>query len=179
MSLDLKCIEDAVIKWAEEYACRKAIIAHPNAPRPTVPYTLINIMTPTVIGDCEDKYEAIDPVAPETVRSIKAEYSHVYNLLVSINFYRDSAMAAAIKLRDSVCLITVKDQLWADGLAFVTTSEIRDVPEIIDQQWEERAQVDFFFHSRSIEEETINEIKQVELTNEIDGSTTTIPETII
>ena len=49
------------------------------------------------------------------------------------------------------------------------------LPEEIDKRWEERAQVDFFFYALSLESETINEIKEVELTNEIDGSTTTIP----
>lgn len=179
MSLDIACIEEALQKWVKKELCIESIFAHQNAPRPEDQYALINLVGNTVIGHCESLATAVDPVSPETVRTINLEHSNVWHLMASINVYRGGqkggAFSQVVKLRDSICKITVKDQMWDDGLAFIETSDVRDIPEVIDKEWEQRAQIDFFFYVRSLDEESINEIKEVELTNEIDGSTTTIP----
>ncbi|MCK5603148.1 hypothetical protein KAR91_14800 [Candidatus Pacearchaeota archaeon] len=168
MSVAIKTIEKALRAWINDAICVKTIFAHQNAPKPVGQFALVNLVQNTVLGHGESDLERQDD------DSIEAEYSNVYNLMVSVNVFRDDAFSKVVSLRDSICLITVKDNLWAAGLAFATTSDVRDIPDVTDKTWEERAQIDFFFHVRSLECETINEIKKVEITNQLDGSTTIV-----
>ena len=70
--------------------------------------------------------------------------------------------------------MTVTDQLFAAGLGYKNAGTVNKIPEEINKQWEERAQFDCFFFTRSLDEENIETIKQIELTNELDNTTTII-----
>lgn len=170
MSVNIAAIEKALYDWVKAAISMETIFAHQNAPRPVGQFALVNLVQNTAIGHCESD------LVRQGDDSIEVEYSHVYNLMASINVFRGDAFSKVVALRDSICKITVKDDLWAAGLAFVTTSDVRDIPDVTDKNWEERAQIDFFFHIRSLEGETINEIKKVEITNELDGSTTIVEQ---
>ena len=170
MSVDITTLEKALYDWINAAISMETIFAHQNAPKPTGQFALVNLVQNTALGHCESDLER------QGNDSIKAEYSQVYNLMVSVNVFRDDAFSKVVALRDSICKITVKDDLWAAGLAFATTSDVRDIPDVTDKNWEERAQIDFFFHVRSLTSEIINEIKKVEITNEIDGSTTIVEQ---
>lgn len=174
--IGLKAIEDSLLKWSSDAMNIDVIIAHPNAPRPSGQYATIHVMQETREGWTGKKESVIEPVPPETIRTILREYSGLFNLMVSVNVFRDDAMYYATALRDSVCKLSVKDFLWEAGLAFVSTSDIREITEVIDTKFEDRAQIDFFFHVRSEEDEEINEIKSVTITNQINGDTITIEQ---
>ena len=174
MSLDSAALEKVLGDWIEGAVNAETILAHPNAPRPNGQYAIYHVIQAAQQGNPDSSYSADAPPEPE-VRTVTAQHSNLYNLMVSVNLYRDDAFFKATALRDSTLLITVKDALWKGGLAFIESSEVRDIPEEVDKKWESRAQIDFFFYAVSLETETVNEIKTVELTNEIDGSTTTIP----
>lgn len=169
MSLDITAIQKSLHDWVSIELGLKTIFAHQDGPTPTVQYALINILQASEIGHCE-----ADEGSRQVDLTIDMEYSGLYNIMVSINVFRDDALSKIIKLRDSVCKVSVKEDLWADGLAFINTSDVRDVPDVVDKSWEQRAQIDFFFHVRSLVTENIDEIKKIELTNKIDGTTTTI-----
>lgn len=166
--LNITTIEDALYTWAFGVTAVQTIFAHPNAPRPTGQYILINILESTKIG-WEEKTEVllIDD-------SIDIDYSNVENLFVSINVYRGDALQLSTKLKDSLARVTVRDQLFASGLGFNRVGSVNEIPEVIDKKWEERAQFDCFFFTRSLDEENIETIKQIELTNELDNTTTII-----
>lgn len=174
MSLDSEALEKVLGDWIEGAVNSETILAHPNAPRPKGQYAVYHVIQATQQGNPDSSYSADNPPQPED-RIVTAQHSNLYNLMVSVNVYRENAFFKASALRDSTLLITVRDALWAGGLAFIESSEVRDIPEEVDKKWEPRAQVDFFFYAVSLETETVDEIKTVELTNEIDGSTTTIP----
>ena len=173
MSLDVKAIEDALYLWVFGELSVKTIFADQNAPRPVGAYNSIKIIQTNSIGEEESDYSAAVAVPPAN-RIITAEHSNVYNLMVSINAFREDAHSNIIKLRDSISKITVQDLFIEKGLGYIDSSEIRDIPSVIDKGSEPRTQVDFFFYVRSTVSETIDEIKKIEITNEIDGTTTTI-----
>lgn len=166
--LNINAIEDALRVWAVGVTGVEVIFANPNAPRPTTSYVLIHMFQNAVIGTRE---------AEPTLKideSIDIDYSNLELLSVSINVYYTGAYKLATKLKDSLGRITVTDQLFAAGLGYNRARAVQSIPEIINEQWEERGQFDCFFFTRSLDEENIETIQKVEITNEIDGTTTII-----
>lgn len=166
--LDIDAIEDALRVWAVGVTGLETIFANPNAPRPTIPYVLIHVFQNVPIGTRE---------AETTLKideSTDVDYSNVELLSVSINVYYSNAYKLATKLKDSLGRVTVTDQLFAAGLGYNKAGNVQDIPEIINKQWEERGQFDCFFFTRSSDEENIETIQSVEITNEVDETTVII-----
>lgn len=166
--LDLTSIENTIRTWIADIVTSEVIFAHPNAPRPKVPYVVVNIVNSNQIGQSEH----IDTLQIDD--SIDVEHSTMDELLISINTYYANAQQTAIKIKDSLNRITVIEDLWSGGLGFVRAGIITEVPEEINKRFEERAQFDCFFYVRTTDTENIETIKKIEITNEIDGSQTTI-----
>jgi len=165
--LNITDIEDALRVWAVTVTGLETIFAHPNAPRPKTSYVLINVFQNTPVGVRESESTLL------INDSIDVDYSTVELLMVSINVYYAEAYQLATKLKDSLGRITVTDQLYAAGLGYNKAGDVRDIPERINKQWEERGQFDCFFFTRSLDEENIETIQKVEITNNIndDGDT--------
>jgi len=166
--LNIVNIENAIRVWAFGVSGIETIFAHPNAPRPVTPYVLINIIQNTPIGIREHQDTLLGN------ESIDIDYSNIEELFVSINTYYAGAYQTATKLKDSLGRVTVTDQLFAAGLGYKNATTVNDIPEEINKQWEERAQFDCFFFTRSLDEENIETIQKIEITNELDNTTITI-----
>ena len=168
--LNIVNIENAIRVWAFGISGVETIFAHPNAPRPITSYVLINIIQNTPIGIRESELTLLGD------KSVDIDYSNVEELFVSINTYYADAYQMATKLKDSLGRVTVTDQLFAAGLGYNRATDVKDIPEEINKQFEERAQFDCFFFTRSLDEENIETIQKVEITNNIndDGYTTII-----
>lgn len=166
--LNINNIENALRVWVIGVIEIETIFAHPNAPRPKTSYALINLLQNTPAGIRESELTLLGD------DSIDIDYSNVELLMVSINVYYAGAYQLATKLKDSLGRITVTDQLFAAGLGYNRAGDVRDIPERINKHWEERSQFDCFFFTRSLDEENIETIQKIEITNELDGSTITI-----
>jgi len=91
-------------------------------------------------------------------------------MMVSINIYRDDAEQKMINLKDSLSRVTIEDYFNALDIGILSPSEIRHVPEQIGKAWENRTQCDFLFHVVfKTTDADISEIKEIEVTNEING----------
>lgn len=168
--LNIDAIENALRVWAAGVTGIEVIFANPNAPRPLTPYVLINVFQNSVIGTRE---------AESTLKiddSADIDYSNVELLSVSINTYYANAYMLATKLKDSLGRVTATDQLFAAGLGYSRAGTVQYIPEIINNQWEDRGQFDCFFFTRSLDEENIETIQEFEITNEIDESTVIIQQ---
>lgn len=166
--LNITNIEDALYTWVTDVAALATIFAHQNSPRPTDPYVLINILQSTPLG--REESEATLQIDD----SIDVDYSNVEELFVSINTYYSGAFQTATKLKDSLGRITVQETLFGSGLGYLRTGAVLDIPEEINENWEQRGQFDCFFSVRSLDEENIETIQKIEITNELDGTTTII-----
>jgi len=164
--LNITNIEDALRVWIVGVTGIEAIFAHPNAPRPTVPYVLIHIVQNVPIGIQEAELTL-------NGTSVDIDYSNVEELFVSINVFYAGSYQTATKLKDSLGRVTVTDQLFAAGLGYKNATAVNDIPEEINKKWEERSQFDCFFFTRSLDEENIETIQKIEVTNNIndDGDT--------
>lgn len=170
MSLGVASIETALYAWVFGELDILTIFSHQNAPRPTGQYALIQLSESTPIGHGGSRGER------QLDDSVVIEYSLLYQLMVSINVFRGDSSTKISQLRDSLLKITVRDDLTDADLGFNNSSAMRNIPDAIDKLWEQREQMDFFFYTRSITSETINEIKKIELTNQLDSSTTLIQD---
>lgn len=168
--LNITTIENALRIWVVGVSAIETIFAHPNAPRPTDPYVLIHVVQSVPIGVAESDLTLLGD------DSVDIDYSNVEELFVSINTYYTNAQQMATKLKDSLRRVTVTDQLFAAGLGYSRATVVQDIPEEINKKFEERAQFDCFFYTRSLDEENIETIRKIEVTNNIndDGDTVII-----
>ena len=178
--LNITSIEDALYNWINEVVddSRWAIIfAHQNKPLPNKPLILINILEIIPRGIAEPEYT----LQPDDSTDI--DWSNLEELFISINVFKDMTTDPAItnltmttKLKDSLNRVTITDALYASGLGYNRASEIRDIPEEINKEWESRSQFDCYFFVRSLDNENIATIQKIEITNNIndDGDTVII-----
>lgn len=159
--LNITNIENALYYWVSTVSGLATIIAHPNAPRPTTAYVTIHIPQSTPIGVAESN----SVVLPDN--SIDVDYSNLEELFVSINVYKGSAQTVATTLKDSLARVTVTDQLFSEGLGYLRSSSVREIPDVVNKKYENRSQFDCFFSIRSLDSENIETIQKVEITNNI------------
>jgi len=163
-------IENILYGWINGLLSMTAIFAYPDAPRPTSSYVLINFLTDIQLGT----HEINSVLQPD--ESTNNTYSALNEVTFSINTYYDGAFQKAVDIQKSLMKLTVEEYLFNNGLGFINMTQIQKIPELIDKKWEERAQFDISFSVRKETTENIETIKKIELTNEIDNTTTTIQE---
>ena len=168
MTLTFEEFRQAIRDWIVNtlpLADDKVIISHGAGPRPEGQYATLNVMSPSeklIVGAREDSREING--------DIRADYTGIRKLMVSINIYRDDAEQKMIDLKSSLSKILTEDYFNALDIGIIEPSEIRHVPEQIGKSWENRTQCDFFFHVVfKTTDANIGEIKQIEVTNEING----------
>lgn len=166
--LDIDAIGESIRTWIESVTGLSCIYSEGSGPRPKGSYLTLNVLNTTAWGDGE--YETV--AQPDY--SIDFNHSIIHDIMVSINAYRDGAFVELSKLVSSLDHIATLDYFMAAGIGIGRHSEVRDVPEVVGAKWEQRAQIDLFFNVRSASTENIEGIKQVEVTNEIDGTTAII-----
>lgn len=161
-------IEDALYAWISGQTVSEVIFSHQNSPRPTTSYVLINFLTGVNLStsDVNSVLQVDD--------SIDNTYSNAKQVVLSINTFYSGAYQLAEDIRNSIDKVTVNDQLYSAGLGYVDSTDVQRLPELVDEEWEERAQFDITFNYRSEVTENIETIQKVQITNELDGTTTTI-----
>jgi hypothetical protein len=170
--IDIEAVEDTLRNWVTAVEPTLEVIFAPsNAPRPALPYIIIDVSQTVQVGWKESigTFNAIDD-------SVDMDYSSVEDIFLSINTYGTLAFTRATKLKNSLNRITILDLLYAGGLGFHRASTVNEIPEEVNKKFEERAQFDCYFYARSLDEENIETIRKIEVTNNIndDGATVII-----
>ena len=159
--------EQAIRDWIVNVlglADTKVIFSHGAGPRPEGQYAILNIVTTDKLG------EDVRIEERQIGGDIKADYLGPRKIMVSVNIYRDDVMQKMITLKSSLDRIIAQDYFNELNIGIVEDSDIRHIPEQIGKAWEDRSQCDFFFHAVFTDtDEDISEIKQIEITNEING----------
>lgn len=150
--------------WVKDILDTEVIFSHGSGPRPKNQYTVINV------GPIEKLIQDVRTETRQGNGDIKADYIGVRKVMVSINIYRDDVEQKMIDLRSSLSKILTQDYFNNLNIGIINSSEIRHIPEQIGKAWENRSQCDFFFHITFSEiDADISEIKEIEITNEING----------
>lgn len=163
--IDPTTFESALYDWISGATGGVVILADQSKPRPITPYALYNIISFLPQGTAGKEFTDL----PTDL--VQIDYATTYDITVSLNFYRENSFLNASKVRDSLDTVTTIEDLNANGLYFSSTSEIRHIPDVVKKTIEERHQFDVSFYIRSLTSETIEQIKKIQVTNELDGST--------
>jgi hypothetical protein len=163
--LNKTTIENTLIAWVNGVTGEPCIVADPSKPRPTTAYSMIDIPAFVPVGTSGIEETSL----PSDL--VQLDYSTNYDIQVSLNFYRTDAFLSASNVRDSLDLTTILETLETAGLFYISTSDIRHISDVIKKKFEERYQFDVSFYVRSLETETLEQIKKIEVTNELDETT--------
>lgn len=156
--------------WVAFFLNTEVIFSHGNGPRPNGQYAILNVVNINKLGD-DDRSET-----RQVGGEIQADYTGIRKVMVSINIYRGDTQEQMLKLTSSLSKIFTQDYFNNLNIGIIEPSDIRHIPEVIGKSWEDRTQCDFFFYyNPDIENDLdISEIKQIEITNEINGEDITI-----
>jgi len=132
-------IWSSVIAWAAQFGGITFIRAHENGLRPSGTYGTINIVSSIEIGrDCEIRTE-LDPV------DFDAKVVSWRSLMLSINVFRSDTLNICEKLKGSLGHPSIQcDYFNAFGISFTRSSNVRRLPSIVKNDWEERSGFDLF-----------------------------------
>ncbi len=162
--MNITSIENALYNWVFGETGLPVIFANSNAPRPRTAYSLINIIQSIPLGTAEKQNILLGDF------TVDIKYSNLESIFVSINTFYSGAFQQAASLSLSLSKITVSEQLWADGLGYGYTTEVKNIHADINKRWEQRGQFDCYFFVRSLSQENIETIQNIEIINGIDDT---------
>lgn len=93
-------------------------------------------------------------------------------LVASIQFFRDDAYTKACRLNALLSMSSSVDKLQAMGLGLVRASPARNLTAVIDNAWEDRAQIDLEFHLVAKEVQSIPTYGRFPISITTESSTT-------
>lgn len=163
--IDLSAVKTALYTWANTASGITVVFADQSAPRPAKPYISLKVTGLNSIGH---DYEGLPDATGDASFRGNREFQ-VYAQTIGSN-----AIQYAEALHSSLEMRASRDQLATAGIVFVENLGINDITELLETEWEERAQIDFRFRIASVDTENVGLIEHVEVTqtiNDVDGST--------
>lgn len=139
MPLNFNVVRQSLYSWASSVvpSGMPVIFYEPNAPRPVVPYVTLYLNTITSVNQ-----DYSDPNA-DTDGSIYMKGDRQFT--VQIQAYGNDPLTVLENIRTSLQKQTVLDTLRANGIVFYQSLTINDITELVDSQFERRAQLDVLF----------------------------------
>lgn len=155
-------LKDALYDWAYAVTGQQVILDFEDGTKPDeYPFVSLNLIGPRKTG-FTDHVSGVDAGDLYFVQSGMRAFT------VSVNAYdSDDAQTTAHNLQKSLDNPVYLDQLRAEGIGVGTTSEIRDLSQLLDTQYERRAQFEFTIFVALNEEITLDVIENVEYQNNI------------
>jgi hypothetical protein len=151
-----------------------AILAKDNGLRPIEAYADVDIMIDTAIG-WESKIldnRQVDPDIDQTIEGAR-------EIMVSIGFYRDdeddTAMDNARRTRTGFMRETSLAALRAVNMGLTSRSEVRDISEVLEAEWEKRAQFDLTLSAIGTDAEILRSIESGSISGEFQTPGNSIP----
>lgn len=167
-----KAVRDSInsILGISEFSVRPR---QPGALRKQSAYCTVDLAGNTRIHDIERTLEN-ESGGPDIIETI----SDNRELVFSVNFYRTGSRDNADRVSRGLYGTGITDFLETQGLGLVDVSAIRSIPELFEDEWEERAQMDITFLAVGTNSETVRSIQRVEIELEYQTETQTHTETI-
>lgn len=148
------------------------IKAKQNGPRPMGTYADVDFLHDDSIG-WDQKV-----ITDENAQDVNHTTQGARNITLSIGFYREGAMDNARKVRTGFARQTVYETLYSADMGLVDRSEVRDISEVFESKWEERAQFDLTLSAVGTDTEIINAILSVTIDGDFQTSGKSIPITV-
>lgn len=140
----------------------ESIFEWPNAPRPAGHYATVGINNMLQVGFGE--FKDADAIDGDLDRS----FDTLFDINVGVNFFRPDATYSAALLSGGLVTPQVTDLWNAQGVGLVTRSNIRDLTQIVNSSFEDRAQLDITMQALiSPLDEKIFGVNQVQITGDV------------
>lgn len=145
----------------------------PNSPRPNVPYITLFLQSVTAVNQ--------DWTSPSSDGSGVVNMKGDRQFTFEIQAYGSDPLTLMENIRTSLQKQTVLDGLRANGIAFYASLVINDITELVDSQFERRAQLDILFGIGQVYTDNPGFFDQIELQEVISDQTPTViyDETIL
>lgn len=162
-------IEAALVAWVAAQTGRPAIWANQTGPQPEMPYSTLQVVGVPTITDERRLHPAPEGTDP---RDVKVEARGEHQVTVAINVYsrqgetfdpEKTALHLAQKVRASLGLPSVLEELRDVGLSFIDATPIQDLTALQDEAFVERRQMDVRFALASSVSEVVEGIATVEV----------------
>lgn len=150
-----------------------AIKAKQNAPRPNGSYASVDVMS--IVRRGYDEQILTDRIIDLDIDSDLIGFREIN---YSIQFYRDNAISNAMKLQQAIARYSVNEFLNAAKLGLGRRSDVRDISAILENGYEERAQIDITLHAIDTDQEIIRSIQGVTISGIYETRDQQIPITI-
>lgn len=139
MPINFATVKDNLYAWAITVvpSGMPVIYWQPNAPRPDVPYITLFLGSVVSVGQ--------DWSAPDADINGVIDMKGDRQFTLSIQAYGNDPLTVLENIRTSLQKQTVLDTLRANGIAFYQALTINDITELVDSQFERRAQLDVLF----------------------------------
>ena len=147
-------IENNIKNWIRTetgLSSGNVISQNDNHPRPIGQYATVRIFDAVVIG--HDTFTTTNSIND----TVNLNYKGLRRIMVGVNIYRDGTVTAQNQMARLVSSFNRIDTgyYFSDlGYGIINSSEIRDLPELVNNNWENRKQCDFFIYVT--DDETIN-----------------------
>lgn len=153
-------IEDAIYEWLNEVLEMPVIWDKQNAPRPDPPYAFLDIITgPNPIATQDEMFSHEDGTF---------EITGLREFTLSINVIAKNAFHKMQQVQISLNRPKFLEQLQLAGLAMINYSSVNDLSELLETDYEVRAQMDVRFYMVStFSDREINTIEKVEIKSEV------------
>ena len=162
-------IEAALVAWVVAHTGRPAIWANQTGPQPEMPYSTLQVAGVPTIADELRFHPAPEDADP---RDVEMEARGEHQMTVAINVYSrqgetfdptKTALHLAQKVRASLGLPSVLEDLRDVGLSFIDATPIQDLTFLQDEAFIERRQMDVRFALASSVSEVVEGIATVEV----------------
>lgn len=139
MAINFATVKTSLYQWAITVlpGGMPVIFYEPNAPRPAVAYVTLYLNSIVSVGqDWSD-----DDADNSGVINMKGDRQFT----LQVQAYGGDPLTVMENLRTSLQKQSVLDTLRAGGIAFYQSIAIADITELVDSQFERRAQLDILF----------------------------------
>lgn len=155
--LNHKSIGKAVCSIVETVTGIPAFIGDPNSGAPDGTYCAVRVQSEEGFGQAEKSLEANGQDFLAITKTQKV-------VTVSLNFYRDGAMAFAGALREANKRYPVQGILYLGKLGWQRLGPINNLTALLNGNMEERAQVNLYLYAEDAVQDTVNRAYKVKFT---------------
>jgi len=132
-----------------------------NAPRPSTEYAEIDTISNSRLGWETRKY-----IDNESDLDITEEIEGMRSIMMSLSFFRGEAVDNANKVRIGFIRESIQELLRSAKLGFISTSEVREISEPLENGWEKRSQFDIVLNAVGTDSDIIRSIQSVDISGE-------------
>ena len=156
--------EDALYAWLSGILTGASVIwDKEDGVRPPLPFATMNIISgPSSAGPAEERYKSQDTYA----------YAMRKKFTLSINVHSDDALMRINSIVNALELPSHQSILQGAGIAVWGNSDPRDLSQLMDTEYEGRAQIDINLSFAQTIEDSPGEIRTVHVRGDIQGVVT-------